>query len=170
MSYKDASRASHKLAAKYTPPTIDTETFVITNGAKFMIDSDILGTTDPKSGAWYLYLRDRTITRLIYNLNCPVYHILTKKHHDIGYDYEGERCPVILYIDVYVWSVSEGKPVVYLYEVDPYQNGYFLRQTFINSVLIKSLPIEDDSEQEKTDNTFATVYQRITDILFSPTK
>ncbi len=33
MSYASASKTSHKLATKYSSPTIDTETFTITNGA-----------------------------------------------------------------------------------------------------------------------------------------
>lgn len=170
MSYKDASRASPKLAAKYTPPTIDTETFVITNGDKFKVDSDYLGTTDAKSDAWQLHAGDNTIKTLLRSVKGPVYHILTKDHHDMGYDHKGRRCPVVDFIDMYVWSVLEGKPVVYLYEADTHQKSYILRDTFVDPVVIKSLSVEDYWYDEEKDDTFAQVYQRISDILFSQSK
>jgi hypothetical protein len=88
----------------------------------------------------------------------------------MGYDHKGHRCPVIDLIDVYVWSLSEGKPVVYSYEVNTRQKIYVLRDTIIDPLLIKSLSVEDDYEQEETDDTFAQVYRRISDILFSQSK
>ena len=146
---------------------MSSETFIITNGApKFKVDSDILGTTNAKSDAWQLHAGDEIIKKLIKSIKGPVYHILTKEHHDMGYDHKGHRCPVIDFIDVYVWSVSERKPIVYLYEIDTRQKRYFLRDTSSDPKLIKSLSIEEDYEEE-TDDTFAQIYRRISDILFS---
>jgi hypothetical protein len=170
MSYKDASRASPKLAAKYTPPTIDTETFVITNGEKFKVDSDYLGTTDAKSDAWQSHVYGKTTKKLFSTIDYPVYHILTEEHHDMGYDHKGRRCPVIDFIDLYVWSASEGKPVVYWYEVDTRQKSYFLRDTIKDRDTICSLSVEDDYYDEEEDDTSKKIYQRISDILFSQSK
>jgi hypothetical protein len=166
MSYKDSTRHSYKLAAKYTPPTIDTETFVITNGAKFMIDSDILGTTDPQSDDWQsYYLYDRTINRILYNLNCPVYHYIFNEHTVLRYNFMRDRYVFIDTIDLYVWSVLEGKPVVYWYVVDPHDKSYFLHSTIKERDVICSLRI-DDYHSEKKVETIKKIYQRISDILF----
>ncbi len=171
MSYKDASRASPKLAAKYTPPTIDNETFVITNGEKFKVDSDYLGTTDAKSDIWLSHVYDKTTKKLFGTIDYPVYHILTVDHHDMGYDHKGRRCPVIDFTDLYVWSAFEGKPVVYWYEVDTRQKSYFLRNTIKDRDVICSLSVDDDDYCcEKEVNTSKKVYQRISDILFSQSK
>ncbi len=160
MAYTDASNAS-----------IDTESFVIsTDPPTFRVDSDILGTTIASSNAWQVHVGDNTIKKLLKSIKTPVYHILTKEHYDMGYDNNGRRCHVVDFIDVYVCSSKFGKQIVYLYEVDKRQKSYFLRDTAVNPVLIKSLSIEDDYGQEEMDDTFAQVYRRISDILISEGK
>jgi hypothetical protein len=157
MPYKQASRASPKLAAKYEKPEIDEETLVITNGAKLQLECELYSTTDVSK--WDEY--NKTIKALFGSIKFPVYHTLSKEHTDMGYDHKGRRAPYVESIDLYVWSVSEDKkPIVHLYEVDPSQKSYFLRQTYTQKDEICCLTIEDYDEDDKT---FLEVYRRIVD-------
>lgn len=128
----------------------------------FKIESDITGTTDPKSPMWDSILYDKQITRLFKTLDIPVYHTERKYYEDMGYDHKGRRAPIVDSIDLYVWTVSnEGLPIVHLYDINPRSKYVFLKTTYTDPTIIKQLSVDYYSDE---DDTFSKVYDEISRI------
>lgn len=65
-------------------------------------------------------------------------------------------------IDLYVWSVVDGAPVVHLYDINPRSKSHYLRQTFTDPAAIKKLTVDPYIED---DDSFSKVYDEICKVL-----
>jgi hypothetical protein len=175
MSYNKLSTYSYKSAKKYEKPSIDDNTFVITNKSaisnkkivtkksKIQLECEILASN--KATSWNSTYNDKTIEKLLATITYPVYHTLCRYEEDIGYDHRGMRAPYVSSIYLYIWSVLEGKPVVHQYIIEPRTKSYFFYKTYTEYSKICYLSVEDGWDDIDSDDTFLQVYNRIQQII-----
>ncbi len=63
------------------------------------------GTTDPKDPRWELGIA----------LTTPIYHIAYDQEWDMGYDYDGNRCPYVAGYSMYVWTTDTSGNAIVIY-------------------------------------------------------